>query len=94
MTGDSIADSGCGIKAYLRKDFLAVPRFNGMHRFMASLVRFRGGTVVEVEVNHRPRVAGQAKYGIGNRLWRGIRDCLAVRWMRSRVLQYEVSEEE
>ncbi len=86
LTGDRIADSGCGIKGYKKELFLAVPRFNGMHRFMATLVRFCGGKVVEIEVNHRPRVAGQAKYGIGNRAWRGLKDCFAMRWLKQRVI--------
>jgi dolichol-phosphate mannosyltransferase len=93
ITGDRVADSGCGIKAYRRELFLAVPRFRGMHRFMATLVRYCGGTVVEIPVNHRPRVAGQAKYGIGNRAWRGLEDCFAVRWLRARVLRYEAREQ-
>jgi hypothetical protein len=38
-------------------------------------------------------VAGKAKYGIGNRAMRGFKDCLAVRWYRSRLLQYRVKEE-
>ncbi len=93
LTGDRVTDSACGIKAYRRELFLAVPRFHGMHRFMATLVRFCGGKVEEVDVNHRPRIAGQAKYGIGNRALRGLKDCLAVRWMRSRVIVYRVAGE-
>ncbi|MFO1050912.1 MAG: glycosyltransferase family 2 protein [Planctomycetota bacterium] len=92
LTGDRVADSGCGIKGYKREFFLAVPRFNGMHRFMATLVRFCGGKVVEIEVNHRPRVAGKAKYGIGNRAWRGLKDCFAIRWLKQRVLVFKAEE--
>src|SRR5690606_21162006 len=84
ITGDRVADSGCGIKGYRRELFLAVPRFHGMHRFMATLARYCGGRVLEIDVNHRPRVAGRAKYGIGNRALRGLKDCFAVRWLRSR----------
>ncbi|MBK8974716.1 MAG: glycosyltransferase family 2 protein [Planctomycetes bacterium] len=93
ITGDRVTDSACGAKAYRRELFLAVPRFHGMHRFMATLVRYCGGRVTEIDVNHRPRVAGQAKYGIGNRAIRGLKDCLAVRWMRSRVIVYRIAEE-
>lgn len=92
LTGDRVADSGCGIKGYKRELFLTVPRFNGMHRFMATLVRYCGGKVVEIEVNHRPRVAGQAKYGIGNRAWRGLRDCFAMRWFKQRILVFRADE--
>ncbi len=92
ITGDQVADSGCGIKGYRRDLFLQVPRFHGMHRFMATLARYCGGKVVEIEVNHRPRVAGQAKYGVGNRAFRGLLDCMAVRWMRKRVVRTAASE--
>ncbi|MFO1077089.1 MAG: glycosyltransferase [Planctomycetota bacterium] len=93
ITGDAIADAACGIKVVRRSFFLRVPRFVGMHRFMATLVRYAGGRIAEVDVHHRPRAAGVAKYGIGNRMLRGLRDCFAVRWMRTRVLQHEVADE-
>jgi len=63
-----------------------VPVFNGMHRFLPTLVRMHDFHVVEVPVGHRPRKFGRTKYGVHNRLWRGIADCLAVRWMRARAV--------
>ena len=93
-TGDRVRDAACGIKGFRRSVFLAVPRFNGMHRFMATLVRQAGNQVLEIPVTHRPRRAGEAKYGIGNRALRGLRDCLAVRWLRDRQLDFAVREEE
>lgn len=93
VTGDRVTDAACGIKAIRREYWLRAPRFTGMHRFMATLVRYLGGTVVERDVNHRPRAAGVAKYGIGNRALRGLRDCFAVRWLRTRVLRHAVVEE-
>jgi dolichol-phosphate mannosyltransferase len=93
LTGDRVTDAACGIKAIRRDYWLRAPKFVGMHRFMASLVRWLGGTVVEVDVNHRPRAAGTAKYGIGNRMWKGLRDCFAMRWLRTRMLKHRVKEE-
>ena len=93
ITGDSVQDSACGIKMFRRRYWLMVPRFTGMHRFMPTLVRYAGGQVREIAVNHRARVAGTAKYGIGNRALRGLKDCFAVRWYRSRLLRYGVKEE-
>ena len=93
ITGDRVTDAACGIKAIRRELFLRVPRFVGMHRFMATLVRYLGGKVVEMDVHHRPRAAGTAKYGIGNRALKGLRDCFAIRWMKTRVLQHRVKEE-
>ena len=93
ITGDRVMDSACGIKMFRRYYWLMAPRFNGMHRFMPTLVRYAGGAVRETPVNHRPRQAGEPKYGIGNRALRGLRDCMAVRWYRSRALKFRVSEE-
>lgn len=93
LTGDRVSDAACGIKAIRRDLWLRAPRFVGMHRFMATLIRYLGGSVVEVDVNHRPRAAGTAKYGIGNRIWKGLSDCFAMRWLRSRVLRHRVEEE-
>ena len=87
-----MTDAACGIKVIRRELFLRAPRFAGMHRFMATLVRYLGGKVIERDVNHRPRAAGVAKYGIGNRALRGLRDCFAVRWLRTRVLRQRVEE--
>jgi dolichol-phosphate mannosyltransferase len=93
LTGDRVTDAACGIKAVRRELWLRAPKFAGMHRFMATLVRWLGGKVVEVDVNHRPRAAGTTKYGIGNRIWKGLRDCFAMRWLRSRLLRHQVKEE-
>jgi glycosyltransferase involved in cell wall biosynthesis len=93
ITGDRVSDAGCGIKGFQTEVFQSVPRFNGMHRFMATLARFAGARVAEIPVNHRPRAGGKAKYGIGNRAFRGLRDCMAVRWMRKRMLRHSVEEE-
>ena len=93
LTGDRVTDAACGIKVIRREYFMRAPQFAGMHRFMATLVRYLGGVVVEMDVNHRPRAAGTAKYGIGNRIWKGLRDCMAIRWMRTRVLRHRVKEE-
>lgn len=93
LTSDRVTDAACGIKAIRREYWLRAPKFVGMHRFMATLVRYAGGKVVEVDVNHRPRAAGTAKYGIGNRIWKGLRDCFAMRWLRTRILMHKVKEE-
>ena len=63
-----------------------VPRFEGMHRFLPTLLRYQGYRVLEVPVSHHPRLFGRSKYGICNRAVRGFVDLLAVRWMRGRML--------
>lgn len=85
-TDERIADVGCSLKAY-RSEFLRdLPLFTGMHRFLPTLVRWNGARVTEIDVRHRPRLHGVAKYGIGNRLFRALADLFAVRWMRKRWL--------
>ncbi len=92
LTGENIRDVGCSMRA-MRTDMLdGLVLYAGMHRFLPTLLRMNGATVTEVAVNHRPRELGTPKYGIGNRLFRAIRDLAAVRWMQARRLHYTISE--
>jgi dolichol-phosphate mannosyltransferase len=84
VTGDVSADAGCGLRVIRRSALAEIPVFNGMHRFLPAMLRYQGATVVETAVAHRPRTRGKSKYGIGNRMWRGIRDCAAMRWYGAR----------
>ena len=83
-TDENVSDVGCSLKAYRREVLAGLPMFDGMHRFLPTLVRWNGARLAEIPVNHRPRLHGTAKYGIGNRLFRALADLLAVRWMRTR----------
>jgi len=83
-TGDVIADAGCTFRAIRRDALVEVPIFNGMHRFLPTLLRLQGFKVAEIPVNHRPRTRGESKYGIGNRMFRGLVDCCAILWFRRR----------
>ena len=93
ITGDRITDTGCSLKLVKREAIEPVRLFTGMHRFLPTLVRYAGFKVVEMPVNHRPRQFGVSKYGAMNRAFRGLADCLAVRWMAKRNLRYTVREE-
>ncbi|GAB6058163.1 glycosyltransferase family 2 protein [Desulfonatronum parangueonense] len=86
VAGDRIADAGCTFRVIRREALPELPVFNGMHRFLPTLLRCRGLTVVEHPINHRPRISGESKYGIGNRLWRGLLDCIAIRWYTRRAI--------
>ena len=93
VTHESVTDVGCTLRA-VRADFLRdLPLFNGMHRFLPTLLRMEGARVTEVPVNHRPRLHGQPKYGIHNRLWRGLVDLYGVRWLQARRIDRGLSEE-
>ena len=93
ITGDHITDTGCSLKLVRREAIDRVRLFTGMHRFLPTLVRMEGYKVMEMPVNHRPRQFGVSKYGAMNRAFRGLADCLAVRWMGSRALRYKAREE-
>jgi glycosyltransferase involved in cell wall biosynthesis len=86
ITGVRVSDAGCTYRAIRREALREVLVFNGMHRFLPTMLQLQGWRVVEIEVNHRPRTTGRSKYGIGNRMWRGIADCFAMRWYRRRVV--------
>ncbi|OPY14810.1 MAG: Undecaprenyl-phosphate 4-deoxy-4-formamido-L-arabinose transferase [Syntrophus sp. PtaB.Bin001] len=94
ITGDKISDAGCTFRAIRRDSLRQIQVFNGMHRFLPTLLRFQGYKVVEIPVNHRPRMLGYTKYGIGNRLWRGIIDCFAMRWIKKRAIRGDRVETE
>lgn len=87
LLGDATPDTGCGLKLVRRDAWLALPRFDHMHRFLPALVRREGGTIVSVPVSHRPREHGQSSYGVWNRLWVGIVDLLGVMWLNRRALR-------
>src|SRR5262249_6574848 len=90
VLGDSITDIGCSLKAYRREVLEGLPMFVGVHRFLPALASFRGARVVEVPVRHRARTLGTSKYGMGNRLWRGIHDLVGVSWLKKRLVRYRV----
>jgi dolichol-phosphate mannosyltransferase len=93
LTGDPIRDTGCSLKLFRAETIKRVKLFRGMHRFLTTLVRMEGGTVVEMDVNHRPRPRGKPKYGQGlGRTFTALRDAFAVRWMKSRYLLYRADE--
>ena len=87
ITGDRVSDSGCGIRVVRRTALREIPVFNGMHRFFPTLLRGQGFSVLETTVNHRERLRGSSKYGVHNRLWRGIRDCFGIRWYLARAVR-------
>lgn len=93
LNRETIRDTGCSLKAFRAPAVRALPLFNGMHRFLPTLVKLQGGTVAEVPVHHRPRRSGRTKYGMWNRVFRSLADAFAVRWMQRRALRYRVTEE-
>jgi dolichol-phosphate mannosyltransferase len=94
LLDDNTPDTGCGLKVFLRDEFLSLPYFDHMHRFLPALVLRAGGQVISEPVNHRSRTHGHSKYGTLDRLWVGIIDILGVIWLKKRAKLSEASEVE
>ena len=91
LLGDATPDTGCGLKIFRREDFLDLPGFDHMHRFLPALMIRNGGQVISVEVSHRPRERGKSKYGTLDRLWVGIMDLIGVLWLKRRPINPSVN---
>jgi dolichol-phosphate mannosyltransferase len=89
FTRDGMHDTGCPLKVFRRAVVEKLCLFEGLHRFFPALALMHGFKVIEVPVRHYPRIHGQSKFGVGNRLFKSLYDLIAVRWMQSRVLKYK-----
>ncbi len=89
VTKDDIVDTGCTLKAYRRECVERLELYNGMHRFLPTLLRMRGFRVAQLPVSHRPRRAGKTKYDTWRRMKKGLADVWAVRWMKKNWIPYE-----
>ncbi len=78
---DNIRDTGCSLKLIRREDYLRLPYFNHMHRYLPALLIRDGVKIETVDVSHRSRLSGVSKYGFWDRLLVGITDLLGVRWL-------------
>jgi len=81
LLGDGASDSACGLKAFPREVFLALPFFDHMHRYLPALVRREGYAVELVDVAHRARAHGDSKYTNIGRAVAGVCDLLGVWWL-------------
>ena len=87
ITGESVRDTGCSLRVMRRSALLQLPRFDGMHRFLPTLLRTLGEHVLEVDVAHRRRLYGQSKYGMWDRLGVGLLGVIRVRGLVKRPRQ-------
>lgn len=89
---DGLRDTGCGTKGFRKACVPHLPSFNGVHRYFGVFIRRAGFSIVECPVNHFRREHGVSKYGVHNRLWRGLYDLVGVAWLRRRSVTYELVE--
>lgn len=92
LSGETISDAGCCYRAFKRECLNHLKFFKGMHRFLPTLIKMEGYSVTEIPVRHNPRVAGRTHYGVWNRLFASFQDLLAVRWMKKRMIRYQIAE--
>lgn len=78
---DGTRDSGCGLKAFRRDAYLALPFFNHQHRFLPALFLRDGWRVAHLDVSHRARGAGRSNYTNWQRGLVGVADLLGVAWL-------------
>lgn len=81
---DDTRDTGCGLKAFPREVFLALPFFDHIHRYLPALVKREGLEVALVDVSHRARETGRSKYTNLGRALVGITDLAGVWWLMRR----------
>ena len=79
-TGVELHDYGCTLKAYRATALKGQQLYGEMHRFIPIYASARGGSICELEVNHRPRQFGTSKYGLG-RTFKVLLDLLTVKFL-------------
>jgi glycosyltransferase involved in cell wall biosynthesis len=92
LSGEDIQDAGCSYRAFKRECVADLKFFKGMHRFLPTLIKMEGFSVTEIPISHHPRAAGEAHYGVWNRLFASFYDLLAVRWMKKRMFRWEIAD--
>jgi len=91
FTSDGMDDTGCPLKV-IKTDFAKnIPMFKGLHRFLPAMILLQNGRITQVPVQHFPRIAGEAKYGVWNRLAGPLMDCFAYLWMKKKYINYSIA---
>lgn len=94
FTKDGMDDTGCPLKIIRTSYAKRIPMFKGLHRFLPAMILLQNGKVHQVPVKHFPRIAGEAKFGLGNRLIGPLADCFAYSWMKRKYIRYELEEKQ
>ncbi len=90
FTHDGMDDTGCPLKV-IKTDFAKrIPMFKGLHRFLPAMILLQNGKVIQIPVQHFPRIAGTAKFGLFNRLVGPLMDCFAYLWMKKKYINYTI----
>jgi dolichol-phosphate mannosyltransferase len=90
FTHDGMDDTGCPLKIIRTEAAKKIPMFNGLHRFLPAMILLQGGRIKQLPVQHFPRIAGKAKFGLADRLIGPLTDCFAYLWMKRKYISYDV----
>ena len=90
ITKDNIQDTGCPLKVFKKEVVKSFCLYKGMHRFLPTLAKNNGFSVIEITIPHYDRIHGTSKYTTLNRMFVGFEDVFAVRWMKKRRINYEI----
>ena len=92
FTHDGMDDTGCPLKVIKTEYAKRIPMFKGLHRFLAAMILLQKGKIIQIPVQHFPRIAGQSKFGLWNRLFGPLMDCFAYLWMKKKYINYTISK--
>ncbi|RFN60011.1 glycosyltransferase family 2 protein [Marixanthomonas ophiurae] len=90
FTHDGMDDTGCPLKVIKTDYAKRIPMFEGLHRFLPAMILLQNGKIIQIPVQHFPRMAGTAKFGVWNRLIGPLMDCFAYLWMKKKYINYQV----
>jgi len=80
ITGVSLHDYGCTLKAYKKDVIQNIQLYGEMHRFLPALASWRGVSMAEIPVKHHARKHGKTKYGL-SRTGRVVLDLITVKFL-------------
>lgn len=93
FTHDGMDDTGCPLKVIKTSYAVNIPMFKGLHRFLPAMILLQDGKIKQIPVSHFPRIAGEAKYGLWNRLLGPLMDCFAYLWMKKKYINYKIEKQ-
>jgi len=91
FTHDGMDDTGCPLKVIKTDYAKRIPMFKGLHRFLPAMILLQDGKIKQIPVQHFPRIAGTAKFGVWNRLIGPLMDCFAYLWMKKKYINYSIA---
>ena len=92
FTHDGMDDTGCPLKVIKTEYAKKIPMFKGLHRFLPAMILLQDGKIIQIPVQHFPRLAGEANFGVWNRLIGPLMDCFAYLWMKKKYINYSVAK--